>query len=156
MRVEHHFLASLYGESNMTSIVASFTTSLGHCMICMRTAFIAAAITTCAAGVIYIAFGASPFTAPIFVASVGLIALWMAHILVFSKKTSQKHYLEKNTDVATVSRRNYVALFAKTAAFAALATAVPTIASACGGQYSACNSDKDCCAAWVCISKKCE
>jgi hypothetical protein len=27
---------------------------------------------------------------------------------------------------------------------------------ACGGQYSSCTSDKDCCVGWVCLNKKCE
>ncbi len=26
----------------------------------------------------------------------------------------------------------------------------------CGGQYAKCESDSDCCAGWVCISKQCQ
>jgi Dickkopf N-terminal cysteine-rich region/Ion channel inhibitory toxin len=32
----------------------------------------------------------------------------------------------------------------------------PPVVLACNGQYSSCTQDSDCCAGYVCISKKCE
>jgi len=62
--------------------------SLGHCSVCIRKAFLAAAVAWSLTGLIAVS-GFSPVLLPAVVGAVGLTLLWVAHLLVFARRFSR-------------------------------------------------------------------
>jgi hypothetical protein len=133
--------------------------AIGRCPRCMRKAFLATIAAWPIFFVITAFSGASWMWAPMLVAAVGLTALWLAHIGAFALRTTMaaRHAtldLSASKSAQTVvtaasSRRQFVAEFARTAAVAAVATALSaranTVLAAGTCDCSKCRSDQVCC-----------
>jgi hypothetical protein len=104
-------------------ILQKFTwTELGECSYCTRKAFRSALLAWgawCGAFALGIP---SSVLACITLAAVALTALWGAHLLAFAFRTSVAQHAN---DTSVLSRRAFFRDFAKAAAFATAATALP-------------------------------
>ena len=102
---------------------------LGHCSLCTRKAFLVAAGAWAASAIL--AFTADWPQALAFAEAIagGLTALWIAHLLAFAGKASGRAR-EIGPELANPSRRAFLSIFAKTLAFAVVASTVPRLALA--------------------------
>ena len=117
--------------------------NLGHCSLCTRKAFLSAA----AAWIVTVVLSATleqSVWLPMSEICAGLLtALWLAHILAFAIKSSRSRLVRENFNS---ERRAVFLVFAKIAAIAVLASAVPSLsyAQSCG-VIGACPSGTTCC-----------
>jgi hypothetical protein len=101
---------------------------LGHCSRCTRKAFLAAVsawVTTAIA--LWAEWPQALAIAEVI--SVGLTALWITHLLAFAGKVSREGH-EIRPELLNPSRRAFLPMFARTLAFAAVASTVPQLAFA--------------------------
>ena len=129
------------------TLFAFVSSKLGYCAKCVRKAFvIAAAFWVLAIAALFCGTTAALATTLTF--AIALTALWLAHIVAYSKRSSAP----ERTNLA---RRAFWGGFAKTLAAVALASAMPRTAladSACGGFSGECNR----CQRKVSPSSRCE
>jgi hypothetical protein len=102
---------------------------LGHCSLCTRKAFLTAVSAWAASAIL--AFGADWPHALTFAEAIaaGLTGLWIAHLLAFAGKASGRAR-NIRPELADPSRRAFLPVFAKTLAFAVVASTVPRLAFA--------------------------
>lgn len=96
---------------------------LGVCGRCARQSFSAALVAVIAMTVSWLVFGASLLTAAVAVIALALALLWVAHVVTYSARVATK--ARAATPLRNPSRRAFFPTFAKIAAAAALATALP-------------------------------
>jgi hypothetical protein len=103
--------------------------TIGHCSRCTRKAFLAAISSWATALVLAICTNWTYALILAVALSIGLTALWMAHLLAFASKfTHNVSVLQP--DLFNSSRRAFFPIFAKTLAFATVASSVPRLALA--------------------------
>jgi hypothetical protein len=102
-------------------------TNLGHCSRCTRKAFLAAASGWVAAAIVALWADWPQALAILEITSLGLTALWIAHLLAFAGKVSKAR--EGRTELlGDPSRRAFFPMFTKTLVFATVASTVPRLA----------------------------
>jgi hypothetical protein len=144
------------GEGTMTKavrqVLAFFWGSLGHCSVCIRKAFLTAAAAWSLTGLIA-GSELSPVFLPAVVGAVGLTALWVAHLLVFAGRFSQRErkpdraIQSANAAVEARSRRVVLSLFSRALIFGALVSAAPRQANARYARSGGCGRE-DCLPCW--------
>lgn len=150
------------------SLKAIFLTNLGHCSKCMRSSFAAAAVACALTIVGFAVAGLSDIVVLFGAIALGLAGLWLAHLVAFALRIAAadvKAPMAKPVDACRGPaenlepwrRRRLIAAFAKTFAFAALATALPLSAAfACVQIPSACTSNSDCSCSGCCAGRICQ
>jgi hypothetical protein len=103
--------------------------NLGHCPRCTRTAFLTAIALWCVACGLAVFSASAPVVLAAAAAALATTMLWLAHLLAFTKKTSG-HVASKFEDNPDLSRRSLAPTFAKILGLAAIASIVPSLASA--------------------------
>jgi hypothetical protein len=101
--------------------------SLGHCSLCARKAFIAAASAWIMLLLVVVILGNSQLLVLSEIAAVGLSVLWLAHLIAFASKVSNR---KSGDDVHNLGRRAAFPMFAQTLAFAAVVSAAPRLVQA--------------------------
>jgi hypothetical protein len=117
---------------------------LGHCTQCMRMSFVAAVT---AWGLFLAAYAAAPSAIAVLtgLAAISLSAVWFAHIIVFATKRTLSALApleggKRFAGVPSLPRREFVPIFLRTLAFAAVITASPrAITSAFGQNQGPCD-----------------
>lgn len=111
-------------------ILAQFIWSkLGNCSLCTQAALrlaLMAILATIASRFLL------PRPATLFIAccAIGLLTLWMAHVVVFSLKALARRNKSSRTESPMISRRKLFTTFANVAAVTALSSALPKLAIA--------------------------
>jgi hypothetical protein len=133
-------------------ISAFFWGSLGHCSVCIRKAFLAAAVAWSLTCLIAVS-GFSPVLLPAVVGAGGLTLLWVTHLLVFARRFSRgktkpdRAIQSTNAVVEAPSRRAILPLFVRALIFGALVSAAPRQANARYVRSGGCGRE-DCLPCW--------
>jgi len=126
---------------------------LGTCGRCMRISFAFAVGSVAVFVMAYTMMGRSGVTTGLGVAALGFSLLWLAHLVAFAWRSSIFQPTAPGR-VEPAERRQFVAKFAKTLAFAAVATALPNHrarAQNCIGPGQACVlNGTPCCGGYSC------
>ncbi len=134
--------------------------NLGICGRCMRQSFAAALLASTSAAAAGVWVGPSAITALLASGALGLLLLWMAHIVAYAARAAAGLRPGDHAGkVADPSRRTFLPSFAKVLVGAALATALPArLAHAdvtCSSSQWCCRHDFSRCSGGYCPCTQC-
>ena len=146
----------------MTFVRRLLSDNFGRCFRCIRTAFLTAVgLTACFLLERMLFPNVTTLATAILITALIIWSIWTTHVIVFTGRTTRAYSSEVRSKGRPLSRRDYLTDFVKILAYAALASAVPTLAAACGagetycGSAGCCSSDRKCCCTYP-TSKYCE
>jgi len=134
---------------------------LGRCPKCMRTAHIASLVSVVSTAILFITGVPSALLACSFILTGLLLGLWIAHLIAFAIRASRTP-ADQRRAAESISRRQFVTLFARSLAFAALATSLVMPAKAqsrcqnCRGCWNCCTCYYEACTAGCGTDQGCD
>ncbi len=133
----------------MNRILNSFRVTslnkLGRCVFCMRTSAASAAIAWAMGFAVLAATRQTAIATLLMVAAGAFTALWLAHLTAYSVRSARCRISTPTIDNAGIvtrfSRRDLLPMFARTFAFAAIATVLPALFSKAKADDEGCSGD---------------
>ena len=130
----------------MTRLVSFIWSTLGNCRVCIRKAWLAVVAALTISVVVFLA-GWHEFLLPSVVMLLGLMVLWLAHLVAFASKVAV-HSEQRATAVTgaspshanAFSRRDVMPLFLRSLFLAGLASVTPRSALADSIQLQGCGT----------------
>jgi len=123
--------------------VAFIWSNLGHCALCMRKAFIAGAVAWAATLLVAVTGKSSVLLTLTEIGAVGATLLWIAHMVAFAGKASNRRYkADPERSTRSLSRRALIPMFSNVLIFAAFLSVAPRGALAATIINCACTGGK--------------